>query len=749
MRKFGQLLVVAALLGTFASAGHAVDNLLVNPGFADTDPNVPGYGDGWGMFGAADFNDFFGNPHASFYGDTAGNTGGVFQVGLTGGAGATYQFTLANTRIEANWDADLYFGLEYYAADDTTKLGETLVLADTATRVAQARVDGNVFAMAGTAVTGTAFVRPIVRFDNVNTGYSSEPSANTFLFNTFLNVAPLPGQNYLKNPGFDDLDGDAAFGDYWSAYGAAGFNEFFGPNNPHASLFADTIGNFGGVYQQGILGVAGATYQLSLSNVRVEADFDGDLFFGLEYYGDDDYTKLGEDIVAIDTVLTGDGLAYTMLGTAVTGTVYVRPVVFFDNVQTTGTQRGVFIFDATLTEPAPGFNLLRNPGFLDTDSNGEFGDHWGSFGATGFHDYWGGNPHASLFGDWFDNIGAVFQLGLPALPGEAYEFDLLDTRIEENWDADLYAGIEFYAADNATKISETLVLLDTAARLALGLTDGNVFSMQATAPAGAKYARPIIRFDNVNQDYFGDVEQTNSFTFNTFMGLAPLPDEEHIKNPGFNDADGDGGFGDYWGKFGAVDFNEFFGSGNPHASFFADTIGNTGFVYQPSILAISDAQYEFQLLDVRIEANFDADLYFGLEYYGDDNFVKIGETVELIDTSITGDGLSYSLYSTAPPTAAYVRPIIFYDNVGTTGGEQRNAFVFATSLTEAAGLVGDLNCDGIVNNGDIDPFVLALNDPGAYAAAYPDCDINLGDINDDGNVNNGDIDPFVGLLTSP
>ncbi len=61
--------------------------------------------------------------------------------------------------------------------------------------------------------------------------------------------------------------------------------------------------------------------------------------------------------------------------------------------------------------------------------------------------------------------------------------------------------------------------------------------------------------------------------------------------------------------------------------------------------------------------------------------------------------------------------------------------------------LGDLNCDGFVNNGDIDAFVLALNDPGVYASAYPDCDINLADINDDGFVNNGDIDPFVALLS--
>ncbi len=60
--------------------------------------------------------------------------------------------------------------------------------------------------------------------------------------------------------------------------------------------------------------------------------------------------------------------------------------------------------------------------------------------------------------------------------------------------------------------------------------------------------------------------------------------------------------------------------------------------------------------------------------------------------------------------------------------------------------IGDLNCDGWVNNGDIDAFALALSDPVQYAADYPDCDIVLGDINGDGWVNNGDIDQFVALL---
>jgi hypothetical protein len=60
---------------------------------------------------------------------------------------------------------------------------------------------------------------------------------------------------------------------------------------------------------------------------------------------------------------------------------------------------------------------------------------------------------------------------------------------------------------------------------------------------------------------------------------------------------------------------------------------------------------------------------------------------------------------------------------------------------------GDLNCDGLVNNFDIDPFVLALTNPAGYAAAFPNCDINQGDINGDNAVNNFDIDPFVACLT--
>ncbi|MBL8878135.1 MAG: hypothetical protein JNG88_03355 [Phycisphaerales bacterium] len=72
---------------------------------------------------------------------------------------------------------------------------------------------------------------------------------------------------------------------------------------------------------------------------------------------------------------------------------------------------------------------------------------------------------------------------------------------------------------------------------------------------------------------------------------------------------------------------------------------------------------------------------------------------------------------------------------------------FPATLTVRSAPPGDLNCDGLVNNFDISPFVLALSDPAAYATEFPACDYLNADINCDTRVNNFDIDPFVELLS--
>ncbi len=63
--------------------------------------------------------------------------------------------------------------------------------------------------------------------------------------------------------------------------------------------------------------------------------------------------------------------------------------------------------------------------------------------------------------------------------------------------------------------------------------------------------------------------------------------------------------------------------------------------------------------------------------------------------------------------------------------------------------MGDLNCDGALNALDIEPFILALLDPPAYAAAHPACDIALADVDCSGVADPADIGPLVQLLLGP
>jgi hypothetical protein len=64
--------------------------------------------------------------------------------------------------------------------------------------------------------------------------------------------------------------------------------------------------------------------------------------------------------------------------------------------------------------------------------------------------------------------------------------------------------------------------------------------------------------------------------------------------------------------------------------------------------------------------------------------------------------------------------------------------------------VGDLNCDGMIDFGDINPFVQYVSNFVGWQAAYPACNAANGDINCDGTFGQssfGDINPFVALIT--
>ena len=65
----------------------------------------------------------------------------------------------------------------------------------------------------------------------------------------------------------------------------------------------------------------------------------------------------------------------------------------------------------------------------------------------------------------------------------------------------------------------------------------------------------------------------------------------------------------------------------------------------------------------------------------------------------------------------------------------------------ALGRPGDLNCDGVVDFDDIDPFVLALGGQAGYEVAWPGCRWLNADCNGDGEVDFDDIDAFVATLS--
>ncbi len=64
--------------------------------------------------------------------------------------------------------------------------------------------------------------------------------------------------------------------------------------------------------------------------------------------------------------------------------------------------------------------------------------------------------------------------------------------------------------------------------------------------------------------------------------------------------------------------------------------------------------------------------------------------------------------------------------------------------------LGDVNCDGSIDFGDINPFVLYLSDLNQWQTTFAGCDPENGDINCDGTYGQasfGDINPFVSLMT--
>ncbi len=101
---------------------------------------------------------------------------------------------------------------------------------------------------------------------------------------------------------------------------------------------------------------------------------------------------------------------------------------------------------------------------------------------------------------------------------------------------------------------------------------------------------------------------------------------------------------------------------------------------------------------------------------------------------------TYRFYSTAQDHVGHVE----------AAPTDPNGAIVPDAVTMVVGMRGDMNCDGAVDFGDINPFVLQLSNFAAWQATYVGCNPLNGDINDDGIYGEGsfgDINPFVALLT--
>ena len=324
-----------------ATAPASASNLTTNPGFLDVDEDLA-FGDSWGTFGAIAFLDFFNdnNPgHATLFADQLPNVGFLFQTGIPAVPGETYEVG-ASVSFESSWDATTSFGIEFYAADDATKVGETV------TQISGPLGEGyRRYRVQATAPAGAVFVRPVIFFDNVQSAGASRAAT---VDNMTLSIAT---DNLVENPGFEDIIGDGTFGDLWGTFDNVGFGDFFGNGNPgHAVFFGDFFFNFGTLFQLGIPGEGGTEYRLA-ADISFEDQWDALTDFGLEFYGADDATLIGDTIVPITQTIGGGYLTYEMTATAPAGTAFVRPVFFFDFVASEGEQRAATI-DNVVLEPA-------------------------------------------------------------------------------------------------------------------------------------------------------------------------------------------------------------------------------------------------------------------------------------------------------------------------------------------------------------------------------------------------------------
>ncbi|MEW6253392.1 MAG: hypothetical protein AB1716_22345, partial [Planctomycetota bacterium] len=112
--------------------------------------------------------------------------------------------------------------------------------------------------------------------------------------------------------------------------------------------------------------------------------------------------------------------------------------------------------------------------------------------------------------------------------------------------------------------------------------------------------------------------------------------------------------------------------------------------------------------------------------------------------SALGDGIYGGVHDFASGIASGHSALFALGGIYAAG--QATSAHFAVWRCVEGARAGDLNCDGEVDFRDVNPFVLALTDRGAYLQRYPECIWLNADVSGDGLVDFNDINPLVELL---
>jgi subtilisin family serine protease len=180
--------------------------------------------------------------------------------------------------------------------------------------------------------------------------------------------------------------------------------------------------------------------------------------------------------------------------------------------------------------------------------------------------------------------------------------------------------------------------------------------------------------------------------------------------------------------------------------------GNPGYPVNTAVTLFADGRIRFHYgpgntnLTPTIGISMGDNTHYTLSSYNNATSLTNANSHEFVALSPLPDDLTFSgagLLSGVPiETGSYLPRIKVTDALNRSAERQ---YTLVISETCVFGL-GDLDCDGDVDFDDINPFVLALTDPVAYQAAYPNCNYLNADCDQDGDVDFDDINSFVALL---